>query len=204
MSLTHMHARQYLIFDPIESSDIIVGGRITGWEETQTSESVYPRPTDDIEVSKGDEPPFITVRVTMAVETFFKGNGPPSLSIVDSGSLLKDIHEWAGGSGFCGSFDDDPAGRYAIIGLTRNDDGEWQANRLRMFFLGEQPQGAAYESALTRLVALGVEELPMTGVGPASTLSQPLNSSVLMSSIGLGIALSALGLAAFTFGRRQQ
>ena len=184
-------------WDPFAESTIVVGGRLTGWEieSGEARESLPP----------GTFPP---IRVFMDVDDVFKGPlGLTKLSFIDSRSLVVDAggpgshDEWAGASGGCGAFDSEPTGIYAVMGLSKNNDGEYGSNRLRVFFYGEEPRGEEYERALARMASYpGAAGLPALGSGPTpSTASNHLVAGV----AALGIALFGASFAIrFGTGRK--
>ena len=114
-------------YNPVAESEAIVVGRLTGWEEGDTD----PPPPPDGSL-------FVSIRVTMTVERRLKGRAPAVITIVDQASLFRIPAEagrpeqtfWAGGAGACGSFDEDPSGKYAVMGLWRNPDGTYRPNRI--------------------------------------------------------------------------
>lgn len=79
---------------------------------------------------------FVEATVTLDVIHVYRGSASSPLRYVDSGSVspLKNPstgkHDFAGGSGACGTIDDDPVGKYVLIGLARGEDSRWYASRL--------------------------------------------------------------------------
>ena len=62
----------------------------------------------------------------------------------------RDVVQYAGGSGACGTIDADPVGKYVLIALARGDDGVWRANRLFGALYGDALDLPAYRWLLQR------------------------------------------------------
>ena len=151
-------------FDPVKDSEVIVEGRLLGYE-------ILPdAPIAELPKSDGTQDPYVPIRVDMAVTRVFKGDVAGGvIAIVDPVSLGAPLsgsegRRWIGSGGACGAFDEDPTGKYAIMGLSEQDDGTYRPNRLRWLFYGDGPSGEAYQRALTRLSVLP----PSAGFGPGS------------------------------------
>jgi hypothetical protein len=99
---------------------------------------------------------FVEATVTLDVIRVFRGTTASPVRFVDHGSVsaLKDPstgrHVFAGGSGSCGTIDDDPVGKYVLIGLGRGEDSRWHANRLFGAIYTDQPEYAMYRWLLER------------------------------------------------------
>jgi hypothetical protein len=99
---------------------------------------------------------FVEATVTLDVIRVFRGTAASTVRYVDHGSVsvLRDPRNgnliFAGGSGSCGTIDDDPIGKYVLIGLTRGDDPRWHANRLFGAIYTSQPDYAMYRWLLER------------------------------------------------------
>lgn len=112
---------------------------------------------------------FVEATVTLDVIHVYRGSAPSPLRYVDSGSVsaLKDPstgkHEFAGGSGACGTIDDDPVGKFVLIGLARGEDSRWHASRLFGAVYTGEPEYAMYRGLLERH---GVA-VPFLVTGPA-------------------------------------
>lgn len=132
-------------YNPVADSDVIVAGRVLGWE--RGSSAAAPSPPAGS--------PFVPIRVMLRVEQRFKGSTPAEIVVIDHASLheLPGQSGWAGGAGACGSFDADPTGMYAVMGLTRNADGTYQAGRPRTFYLGDAPPAPGYEWRIARIAS---------------------------------------------------
>jgi hypothetical protein len=93
---------------------------------------------------------FVEATVTLDVIHVYRGSAPSPLRYVDSGSAsaLKNPstgkQEFAGGSGACGTIDDDPVGKFVLIGLARGDDSRWHANRLWGAVYTDEPDYVMY------------------------------------------------------------
>jgi hypothetical protein len=134
-------------FDPIAGSELVVGGWVIAWQD---------RP----DLSTMGE--LHAVAIDLQVDRVFKGTLPAGFEVIDNGSYMPGADGWFGGLGACGSFDADPTGSYVIAGLSRAEDGTYQMNRLRTFFVGKAPSGSNYETALARLSRIAP---PVTGNG---------------------------------------
>ena len=99
---------------------------------------------------------FVEATVTLDVIRVFRGTAASPVRFVDHGSVTGERdpstgeHEFAGGSGSCGTIDDDPAGKYVLIGLARGEDTRWHANRLFGAIYTDQPEYAMYRWLLER------------------------------------------------------
>jgi len=101
---------------------------------------------------------FVEATVTLEIVRTFRGTASSPLRFVDSGSvsLYRDPYtgtdkiEFAGGSGACGTIDDDPVGRYVLIALSKGGDSRWYANRLYGAIYTDQPEYAIYRWLLER------------------------------------------------------
>jgi hypothetical protein len=176
-------------FDAVALSDAIVEGRFLGYEPL----------TDDTKSA------FTPVRLDMDVERVFKGNLTPGpLAIVDPVSLMvlpSGEEVWAGSSGACGAFDHDPTGKYAILGLSLEDNGTLRPSRLFYFFFGEGPQDDRYADLVASLESrLQTAVLPDTGTGASDTAGFPL--AALAAGLAVGGAALILGSAARSMRRR--
>jgi hypothetical protein len=101
---------------------------------------------------------FVEATVTLEIVRTFRGTASSPLRFVDSSSvsLYRDPYtetdkiEFAGGSGACGTIDDDPVGRYVLIALSRGEDSRWHASRLYGAIYTDQPDYAMYRWVLER------------------------------------------------------
>ena len=181
-------------FNPVAKSDVIVEGRFLGYE-------VLP----DTEMTRGS--PYVPVKVEMAVQRVFKGEVVgTTISLVDPVSLsAHDEDAWIGASGACGAFDADPTGRYAIMGLSRNEDGTYRPHRMFWFFLGDGPDGDVYVRALERIASFAdAAELPPLGSGSGpSGGGREVGSFVAAGAAILGVALLGTSAAVRVRGRRR-
>ncbi|HEY6201593.1 MAG TPA: hypothetical protein VI056_00995 [Candidatus Limnocylindria bacterium] len=108
-------------FDPREHTELLVLGRARS-----------------IELDARTNTDFVEATVTLEILRIFRGSTASPLRFVDSSSVFlyrdpytgKDKIEFAGGSGACGTIDDDPIDRYVLIALARGEDARWHANRL--------------------------------------------------------------------------
>ena len=99
---------------------------------------------------------FVEATVTLDLIEVFRGTASSPLRFVDSASVSFETNpvtgkrEFVGGSGACGTIDDDPIGKYALIALAKGDDTRWHANRLFGAIYTVQPDYAAYRRLLER------------------------------------------------------
>jgi hypothetical protein len=151
-------------FNPVTSSEQIVGGTVLGWEPAPNPQDLPPTWT------------FQTVRITLHVEASFRGNaGPGTIEFYDTASVFRTGQGpsgWHGSSGACGAFNADPTGRYVLLGLYRAEDGTLRSHLLRTFFIGDRSElsGARYDRIRAQLDAYGLT-LPTTPrfIGPPAT-----------------------------------
>lgn len=100
---------------------------------------------------------------------------------------------WTGAGGACGAFDEDPRGKYIVIGFGDTPLHPWQSNRMRVLFLGDEPSGERYERAMARLAALGGPYPPAAGNSPVTpSESQDPIDWMFVSAIGAGVLLLTL------------
>jgi hypothetical protein len=101
---------------------------------------------------------FVEATVTLDVIHVLRGAAASPLRYVDptSAALVHDPRTgrqeltFAGGSGACGTLDDDPVGEYVLIALARGQDGRLHANRLFGAIYASHPEPAAYRWLLAR------------------------------------------------------
>ena len=99
---------------------------------------------------------FVEATVTLDVIHVYRGSALSPLRFVDHGSVsaLRNPstgkHEFAGGSGACGTIDDDPVGKVVLIGLARGEDSRWHANRLWGAVYTDEPDYAMYRWVFER------------------------------------------------------
>lgn len=99
---------------------------------------------------------FVEATVTLDVIRVFRGTAASPVRFVDHGSVTSERnpstgkHEFAGGSGSCGTIDDDPVGKYVLIGLARGEDARWHASRIFGAVYTDEPDYAVYRWVLER------------------------------------------------------
>lgn len=126
--------------------------------------------TRSIELGPRTPSGFVEATVTLDVIRVFRGAAGSAVRFVDHGSVSLEQdprtgrRTFAGGSGSCGTIDDDPIGKYVLIGLARGDDLRWHANRLFGAIYTDQPDYAMYRWLLERH---GVA-VPFLITGPAT------------------------------------
>lgn len=167
-------------FDPVAESDVIVGGRIAGYEELPVG---------------FDRPPFVPIRLHLDSAVVWKGTIAPDALIVDAASLypLRDAADqpttnrrWVGSGGACGAFDEDPTGAYVVLGLMRQPDGTLRTNRLTTFYIGRAPYDASGVADLNARLGLPV----VGGAAPPRD-----GHRLALYSLGMGLAFVVLGSA---------
>jgi hypothetical protein len=112
---------------------------------------------------------FLEATVTLDVIRIFRGTATSPVRFVDhvSVSALRNPGtgklEFAGGSGACGTIDDDPVGKFVLIGLAWGEDSRWHAHRIFGAVYTDQPEYALYRWIFERH---GVA-IPFLITGPA-------------------------------------
>jgi hypothetical protein len=159
-------------FDAVAASDVIVEGRILGWDEISASQIAY-----EIEVTRA-----------------FKGAAATGdvLAVTDFGSRLQG--NWEATGGLCGTFSEDPAGKYVVIGL-RGDAGSLSSTNQTRFFFGDEPRGPAYEAAI-ETVGDGAVPLP-PDTGDENDEGSDDGVLWLVTAAGIGLAVGGAGLILF-------
>jgi hypothetical protein len=160
-------------WDPVAESHVIVGGQITSWARAT-----------DVPPSAG----FTPIRVTMRIDHVWKGStaGRP---IIDLHSLREDTGTtlWAGSSGACGVFDEDPTGMYAVFGLYDAGDGVLHPGLLHRFYLSTQPYDPTN-------VAFGMHRLGLPGTGGGGDgVGAGWSGREIVALLAAGTGLAAVG-----------
>lgn len=171
--------------DPVEESDLIVGGRITGWElieefTTWNPRSGKPMPTDDPNFYGFYQP----IRLSMHVDEVFKGSAPTEIELIGANTYqLRDGKGyWVGSSGACGAFDEDPTGKKWLLGLKEDDFGRLRPSLPLVFRSAEELEAR-----------LGPAAIPAAGRGASN--SAPSYTALTVGGVGLAlIAASAVVL----------
>lgn len=141
-------------FDPRDHTQLLVLGRARA-----------------IELGNRTSVGFVEATVTLDVIHAYRGTAPSRLRFVDGASVATErdprtgqqVIQYAGGSGACGTLDDDPVGRYVLIALSRGEDARWYANRLFGAIFTDRPGPEVYQWVLERH---GVSPLPIGGRAP--------------------------------------
>lgn len=168
--------------DTLVDAPIIVGGWIEGWEKAGV-----PHPAPGAH--------FVPITFKFTTDQVFKGQVPPEFAGFDFSSYSESPAGWFGGSGACGKFDEDPTGRYMIAGLAPSTDypGSYTGGRLWLFYIGDAPEGEAYDRALERLSPLGPPSPPAAGNSISSP--EPEMPILAVSLLAISATLAALALA---------
>ena len=170
--------------DGIRDSDVIVGGRITGWS---LSEDVrFPELTDAQPLD-----------ISLEVDRVFKGAAPRDLVLYDPTSLSSYERNgermWMGGSGGCQAFSRDPTGAYVVVGYNTIGVNAMRVSGPLVMFRGQEAEGELYEQLMARLAErLGEPRPPSVGDSPPVTHEAPSNDWMFLSAIGAGTLLITL------------
>jgi len=183
------HACSCTDCDPVRDSDVIVGGRVTGWTRS-------PRP--------GRDPSAIALDVHLMVDSVWKGSAARETTVSDPASLANlrhpsdgdpDHFTWLGGSGGCQAFNEDPTGRYVILGYVVSGSNPITVSGPLVFYIGSEPLGQPYEAALERLRTAGNPYPPAAGNSSAApSSSEPSDDWLVIAAIGAGLLLLTLVL----------
>jgi len=180
--------------DPIAESDVIVSGRFTSWhliEDATRLDDERLKLDHNYYLEIQDDPkyygPYDPIRVQMSVDRVYKGSAFETIEVVDGASLEVYDHDpeyvWVGASGACGTFDFDPTGSYAVIGLTRANDGSFRAGRFRLFYIGPQPPETYDSRPLSYVAPLLPGTLP-NGGGPVMDADFPFLPAAIAATLG--------------------
>jgi len=137
--------------DPVALSEVIVGGWITDWKPANSG------PTDQVE----------PVMIQISVDRVFKGTirNQTTLQFINY-QMLDYSHQaigWDGGLvGSCSAFELDPKGKYVIIGVVKNEAGQYQTDLFYRFYLGDKPPTENAFATSSRLAEL-IPFLPVSG-----------------------------------------
>lgn len=142
-------------FDPRDYTQLLVLGRARS-----------------IELGARANSGMVEATVTLDVLHVFRGTASSPLRFVDSGSVFverdprtgRDLIQFAGGAGTCGTIDDDPVGKFVLIALAGGEDSRWYANSLYGAIYTDQPDYAMYRWLMERH---GVA-VPFLITGPAT------------------------------------
>lgn len=170
-------------WDPIENSDVIVGGQIESY--TLLPGTIVP-------------PGSIPIQLKMRIDHVWKGKLVAGAEIVDRASLVLEPAiagkqesriAWHGSSGACGVFNEDPSGLYAVFGLFAAPDGSLQTTSLRTFYLSPRPYDPATIARLSQRIAL-----PVTGHGASERPAGSVGEALLLAGTALFVAGITLGI----------
>jgi len=167
-------------FDVVDDSEVIVGGRFTGFTIDESIQFPNYFEDDQESIRPLYDVPF---RAHMRVERVFKGEAPSEIDIADNSLDVYDHNPryvWTGAHGACGTFYEDPTNQYGIIGLSLNDDGTYNSWFFGWLFLDYEPEGERYEDAHSRLTAIG----PSVPMRPPNAASFPEVPAAVAASLG--------------------
>ncbi|MEX2446063.1 MAG: hypothetical protein WD734_01895 [Dehalococcoidia bacterium] len=191
-------------WDPAAESEVVIAGRVT---DMALAPEVGGR---------GPTPEVQAVWLTFEVDRYLKAAGGTTLTAVDTSSVafldgqtpeqmarFEGAQYWGSG-GACGALNEDPRGRYAVLGLMRLDDGTLRTNLLTTFAWGDGPDDPRILEGIARAeaaIAATPETTPAprpaaTGHGPGiairtADVSAPTSEQTWPAR--LGWSLAALG-----------
>lgn len=180
--------------DPVASSDVIVAGRIADWTIWRDADPPPPAGT-----KAPDRSPYAQVRISLEQTAFLKGALPAGARIIDAASLYHTPattgadagYDWHGSAGSCGAFDEDPTGKYAVLGLRRADDATYRISGPTTFYLSREPYDLDVlqrrDARLRRL------SLPEAGVAPPIIARSSRPELIELSLLFAGVELAAAG-----------
>ena len=172
--------------DSVRDSDVIIAGKVTSWS---------PR------APANQRPHVVPIELRVSVDQVYKGAAPPSLALLDSGSLnnlknpsaidVPDRFVWMGGAGGCQAFAVDPLGKYVVLGYTEGDELARTVWGPKVFFVGEESEWQESPDRATRLVSrLGEPRPPSVGDSPPT--AETSDDWMFLSAIGAGCLLLTL------------
>jgi hypothetical protein len=140
-------------FEPADLTQLMVFGRVRA-VEIGARTLITPVKPGSPPSSDG----FREAIVTLDVMHTYRGDRAEQVTFIDHTSAYvftdprtgRDVLEYAGGSGACGTIDDDPVGMFVLIALSRGDDGGWHANRLYGAVYTDVVDHSAYRWLLER------------------------------------------------------
>ncbi len=155
-------------FDPLGGMDTLIAGYGT-----------------DVEIlGKAGLMTYLEVAVTFSVDRYLIGGGPRTLRALDRKSATPPMQliqtsamfdaldvstlsigelGWNGSGGACGGINEDPRGRYWVVGFGRDDAGVLHMHLLSNFAVGDGPDDPRVVAALERVEGLLTER----GLRPA-------------------------------------
>src|SRR5829696_2593354 len=134
-------------FNPVSDSDVVVAGRVTGWERTGAPPTTIGIP----------------IRIRLAVDEVFRGSAESEIAIFDDS--LRPDGRWIGADN-CKPFNSDPTGSYVLMGLTRRPAGGYAGSIYARLSYGDEPSSAAYRDAVERLLRTGESALNLSEPRP--------------------------------------
>jgi hypothetical protein len=151
-------------FDPIASSAVIVGGRVTRWELIEGATKPDFKTASEPLTDPNYYGPYDPIRVHMVIERVYKGTASRSLEMVAGNTYSRG--QWVGGAGACGAFDFDPTGKYWILGLSVDNFGRYRPGLPHVFFVGDDPPTKFDVPPRSWLAPLAPGYLPASGGPP--------------------------------------
>jgi len=190
-------------FDPVAESELIVGGRITGWKLVENvrrwdPKSSQPEPTAD--PNYWGPASFDPIRLAMSVDRVYKGTSAAEIELFSANTMSISpeggVNKYVWGSGAsCGAFDNDPTGGYFILGLVADQFGRLHPSLLLTFYIGPQPPVGPGDTVVARLEGLGLSAWSLPdGGGPP----EPVGGGA--AERAAAVALAVLGPLAFLAG----
>lgn len=187
-------------FDPLGGMDTLIAGHGT-----------------DVEIlGKTGLMTYLQVAVTFSVDRYLIGGGPRSLRVLDSKSATPPMHlirnsamfdaldvstvsidelGWDGSGGACGGINEDPRGRYWVVGFGRDDAGMLHMHLLSNFAVGDGPDDPRVETAIERVEGMLAERgLQPAEAGNAGLVREPprdWSDQIMLAIGGLVLMLGA-------------
>jgi len=156
-------------FDPVASSEVIVEGRITGWEDIEDAIEWNPK-TDENDPSDNENyyGPYDAIRFDLEVQRVLKGDVHERIALVSGNTLqtFRGERLWVGSSGACGAFNDDPTGKWVVLGLHMDQHGRYTPSLPLTFFVGDAPMGDRYAERMDMIETVTGPGGPPKGLPP--------------------------------------
>jgi hypothetical protein len=151
-SLVVLLALAFLVGHPLPAAACSVGP----FEVRDHTQLLVLGRARSVEFGRPTHSGFLEATVTLDVIRVFRGTASSPVRFVDHASVsaLKNPrtgkHDFAGGSGSCGTIDEDPVGKYVLIGLAWGEDSRWHASRIFGAYYTDQLDHAGYRWVLER------------------------------------------------------
>lgn len=111
-----------LALSPMEIAEVIVAGRVIGWEYVGYDSAHYYS-TIDMILGRSSR---YRLQIEIEVDEVLKGSGDVPTHFLDPSLSIYDAEQfWTGWSGDCSVFTADPTGKYIVIGLNETPEGDY-------------------------------------------------------------------------------